>query len=120
MMTKLEEIYEGWKNYIFQTPEIEALAKKRIEVCVECKHLNILQICSKCICPKSGKARSPESRCPMNKWEDGWGKESEKIVQPIISEHKILHHVWDERLNDWVIDDGDITHTYPLINLYNF
>lgn len=116
-MSKLTEIYEGWKNYIFQTPEIEALAKKRIEVCAECKHLNALHICSKCICPKSGKARSPESRCPMNKWEDGWGKEPVVKVQIKIQQevNDIPHYIWDEATENWVLDDGDVSHGYPRI-----
>lgn len=72
-MIKLSEIYEGWKNYVFPNPEIEALAKERIAVCSECDHLNALLVCTACGCPRAGKARSPESRCPHNKWKDGWG-----------------------------------------------
>ena len=68
-MIKLSEIYEGWKNYIFQTPEIEALAKERIEVCVTCEFLNSLTICTRCGCPNAGSARSPEHHCPEGKWK---------------------------------------------------
>lgn len=66
-MSKLKEIYDGWHNYIFPTPEIEALAKRRAAICAECEHL-VLGVCSICGCPSAGKTRSPESSCPMGLW----------------------------------------------------
>jgi hypothetical protein len=99
-MTRLTEIYEGWKNVIFPTPEIEALAKERIQVCVGCEHLNILNICSKCCCPHIGKAHSPESRCPENKWKDGWGGEPQK--PDIISQNpEIKIMICNDQDNVW-------------------
>lgn len=68
-MSRLTEIYEGWKNYIFPTPEIEKLAKERIEVCVGCEFLNSLNVCTRCTCPTAGKARSPNSICLEGKWK---------------------------------------------------
>lgn len=68
-MSRLSEIYDGWKNYIFPTPEIEALAKERMEVCVTCEHLSRFNICTKCSCPNVGKVRSPTSICLENKWK---------------------------------------------------
>jgi hypothetical protein len=66
-MNKLKEIYDGWKNYTFPTPEIESLAKYRAAICCECDEL-ILGICIKCICPNVGKIRSPTSFCSIGKW----------------------------------------------------
>ena len=39
-MSRLSEIYEGWKNFTFQNPKVEAEAKRRMEICVKCKELN--------------------------------------------------------------------------------
>lgn len=99
-MSRLTEIYEGWKNYIFQTPEIEALAKERIEVCSGCIHLNFLNICSRCSCPKAGKTRSPESRCPENLWKDGWGQQPEQ-PEMFDQEYQIPVMIWNEELQDY-------------------
>lgn len=99
-MSRLTQIYEGWKNYIFQTPEIEQLAKERMAVCAGCTYLNFLNICSRCTCPKSGKARSPESRCPENLWEDGWGQQAQQ-PEMIVQENQIPFMVWNEELQDF-------------------
>lgn len=66
-MSKLKEIYDGWKNYIFPNPEIESMAKYRASICSECEHL-VLGVCSICGCPSAGKIRSPESQCPIGLW----------------------------------------------------
>ena len=103
-MSRLSEIYEGWKNVIFPTPEIEEMAKERISVCVECENLNILNICSKCCCPHIGKAHSPESRCTENRWRDGWGKnerEEERMREGKMEEMKPNIMLWNEELQDW-------------------
>lgn len=85
MFNKIKEITEGWKNYMFENPAVEEVAKDRAEVCGECpeptngifkvfdnqtikfKDVEGL-ICSKCGCPLSAKTRSPNSVCPLNKW----------------------------------------------------
>jgi hypothetical protein len=91
-LKSLKEIYDGWKNDLFPSPEIEALAKERAEMCALCT-LNINNTCSLnvsgpavkdfeykeefrikgrtysgCGCPLSKKTRSPESKCPLGKW----------------------------------------------------
>ena len=100
--SKLKEIYEGWKNVIFPTPEIKALAEKRIAVCVDCEHLNVLNVCGKCCCPHVGKAHSPNSRCPMNLWEDGWGDhviKQEPVYGPI-EDVKVM--IWNPEEEEYV------------------
>lgn len=69
MSNKLEEIFTGWKNLIFENEVIEVIAKERIRICVEeCKELNDYNSCSQCGCYMPAKARSPQSSCPLNKW----------------------------------------------------
>jgi hypothetical protein len=70
-MSILLEIYDGWKNLIFENPEAEELAKKRIEICVECddfKKSN--KTCNLCGCYMPAKVRSRYSSCaaPKKKW----------------------------------------------------
>lgn len=64
----LREIYDGWKNFAFPNPEVEKLAKKRIEICVDCEFLTKNKSCEKCGCYMPAKTRSPRSTCPENKW----------------------------------------------------
>ena len=68
-MGVLNEIYAGWKNYIFPTEAIEKTAKERIRICVEeCASLKNTKTCSICGCYMPAKARSVKSRCPLKKW----------------------------------------------------
>lgn len=69
-MGKLDEIYEGWKNYIFPSPKVEEEAKRRIEICVknECKKFKKNDICGMCGCYMPIKVRSIKSHCVMGKW----------------------------------------------------
>ena len=64
---KLHEIISGWKNLIVRNPHTERVHKSRALICSKCEH-NIKSICKKCGCPLVAKTRSPESVCPLNKW----------------------------------------------------
>lgn len=79
-MSKLKNILNGWSNYVFQSPEIEKLAKDRAVHCSTCP-LNVNNTCSKkttvlhdntltsgCGCPLAGLLRSEESKCVLGKW----------------------------------------------------
>lgn len=79
-MSKLKEILNGWTNYVFQTPEIEKLAKDRAVHCSTCP-INSGNTCSKrvtvihnnkpvsgCGCPLPGLLRSKNSTCKLGKW----------------------------------------------------
>ena len=66
-MNKFKEIYNGWKNYIFQKSNVEVIAKYRQSICSDCEHLK-LGVCVKCGCPNVGKVRSLSSFCPIGKW----------------------------------------------------
>ncbi|MFA5366556.1 MAG: hypothetical protein WC333_01340 [Dehalococcoidia bacterium] len=69
-MSKLSEIYDGWKNYIFPNPEVEEIAKKRIAICVEnkCGKYKSNDTCKLCGCYMPAKVRSPKSYCQLKKW----------------------------------------------------
>lgn len=72
-MGKFEEIYVGWKNYVFRNPEMENVAKKRLKICVDCKinkksGITPYNTCRVCGCYISAKVRSKKSNCPLNKW----------------------------------------------------
>lgn len=68
-MSKLSEIYSGWKNLVFENEEIETVATERIRICVEeCDQLNDYNMCKQCGCYMPAKTRSPQSRCKLNKW----------------------------------------------------
>ena len=69
-MSQLTEIYEGWKNYVFQDPQVEEIAKKRIVICVtnECGKFKANKSCAMCGCYMPAKTRSKASKCPLKKW----------------------------------------------------
>ncbi len=67
-MGRIQEIYSGWKNLKFKTPEIEELAKNRVNICVNCPKLRKNNTCAVCGCYIPAKVRSSKSRCPDRKW----------------------------------------------------
>lgn len=67
-MSRLDDIYQGWKNYIFPNPAIEKAAKKRASICVTCPKLKLNNVCASCGCYIPAKTRSVNSRCPLGKW----------------------------------------------------
>lgn len=75
LMSKiLEEIYNGWKNLTFKSPEIEKLAKKRVQICIDCTikegepGMRKNKTCKVCGCYIPAKVRSVKSKCPLKKW----------------------------------------------------
>lgn len=70
-MNILSEIFEGWKNLVFDNPEMEEEARKRIELCVDCDFFKKdRKVCEKCGCYMPAKTRSPKSNCPIGKWTE--------------------------------------------------
>ena len=67
-MSRLSEIFEGWKNLTFLNPEVEEQAKIRIAICVDCTKLNSRNTCMLCKCYMPAKVRSPKSKCVIKKW----------------------------------------------------
>lgn len=70
-MSLLQEIYNGWKNYIFPNKDIEEIAKKRIAICVKnkCGKFTPKKTCKVCGCYMPAKVRSKNSNCPLKKWD---------------------------------------------------
>lgn len=69
-MSKIMEIYNGWKNlYKKNDPKIELIAKKRAEICANCDKLRTNNnTCKICGCYIPAKIRSVSSKCPKQKW----------------------------------------------------
>ena len=67
-MSKLSEIYEGWKNLTFPNKRIETEAKRRINICIDCDKLNNRNFCVLCGCYMPAKVRSSKSHCRIKKW----------------------------------------------------
>jgi hypothetical protein len=67
-MSRLSEIYEGWKNYAFPNIQVEEIAKKRIAICVVCDKLKKNNSCALCGCYMPAKVRSLKSHCRIKKW----------------------------------------------------
>ncbi len=65
--SKFDEIVSGWKNVIFKDKDVEKMANERALICAGCP-FNVNNICQECGCPLVAKTRSPQSKCPKNKW----------------------------------------------------
>ena len=66
-MSRLSEIFSGWKNYIFDNPIVEEKAKERMETCVGCEFLSNRNYCDLCGCYMPAKVRSTRSHCKIKK-----------------------------------------------------
>ena len=78
LFLKIEEIYVGWRNYLFSSNDvIEKEAKRRLKICEDCwwhskHHITPLRIdvhCTNCGCTLGAKVRNLKSECPEGKWE---------------------------------------------------
>lgn len=72
-MSKGKEIAEGIKNTMIKNDEIEAEANRRKSICDPCSNNSAndnhsIHFCKLCGCLLKFKQRSPESKCPENKW----------------------------------------------------
>ena len=80
---KAKEIFQGWFYLLFKDEKVEAIAKKRAEICYRCKHRKFGDVliflksdfhsiqdyyCELCTCPLSVKIRSVDSKCDVGKW----------------------------------------------------
>ena len=67
-MSRISEIYEGWKNFTFPNPKVEAEAKRRIDICLKCDKLTRNNYCRLCGCYMPAKVRSTKSHCKNKLW----------------------------------------------------
>lgn len=82
-MGKISFIIQGWKNYVFESPEIEKSAKQKAKTCASCEHAvmsvwddvlpdtTLVEIkgmkCDLCDCPLSTLLRS-DKPCKIGKF----------------------------------------------------
>ncbi len=75
---------QGWKGYVWETPEIKSMAESRAIECAKCdeavygwvasfvedelKDIQGLK-CGLCDCPLSGLLRSPDEKCKIGRWQ---------------------------------------------------
>lgn len=68
---QLGQIFEGWKNLIFEDPEVEKVALPRLEICAKCP-IRTNGVCDStkggCGCNTAAKARCLTCKCPKGKW----------------------------------------------------
>lgn len=65
----MEQIVDGWKNYIFQNPTTEEMGKLRLTKCMVCEwRSKISNRCKQCGCFVPTAVRSRPKRCPIGKW----------------------------------------------------
>ena len=84
-ISKIEEILNGWENFIAKSEVTEQIAKERAEICSGCdsniKSKLLIFVkdslkeiegrkCSECQCPLSAKIRSVNSKCDLDKWRN--------------------------------------------------
>lgn len=79
-MSKLNEIYEGWKNKLFPSKDLEEIIsetrEKRLAICNSCeKHSKFNKTsrpddhCTQCGCTLSAKTSCLTCECPLLKWK---------------------------------------------------
>ena len=76
-MNKISEIFKSWVAAANPTPDQQAIAQYRANVCDSCdKKTHVVAIasfvCGECGCPLSKKVFSPKpgkEACPLAKWE---------------------------------------------------
>lgn len=72
-MSILRNMFEGYKNLLFEDAEIEKMAEQRLEVCEKCDKVNYLAgsfylHCKACICYLPAILRAPKKECKLGKW----------------------------------------------------
>ena len=67
---KVKSIIAGWGNYVFRTPETEAIAIQRAKVCAVCLQMKKIKTnwCPICKCFIPAKIRSMAEKCPAGLW----------------------------------------------------
>lgn len=68
MEIKIDQIIEGWKNYLVRDEDVEKLAEERMHICLDCDKLNEKNRCKVCGCFMVAKTRSKKAKCPLGKW----------------------------------------------------
>ena len=64
---QLKTGFNGWKNLVFKTANVEKLAEHRRLICNRCEHRESIT-CGLCGCPLAAKQRATEASCPDGRW----------------------------------------------------
>ena len=78
MLSKVNEIYSGWKNHLFPSEKLKDIIKEvseeRLAICTPCEFnstpgkIKMFSKCNSCGCPLQQKSKSLQSKCPVDKW----------------------------------------------------
>lgn len=77
----------------------EEIFKERETICKACEFF-VLDSCTICGCPSVGQIYNIDSRCPSNKWPDGWGDTSIITLSTPVEETTEFH--FDEETNTFL------------------
>jgi len=54
---------------IFYKPASLEESKRRLDICMNCEHLDVINVqCRRCLCLIGLKVRSEKEKCPLKKW----------------------------------------------------
>lgn len=73
----------------------QEIVNQRTVVCTSCEYFQENK-CNMCGCPTLGIIDKLTSRCPMNKWEDGWGTNYNQVVETDVIYNSIPITAWNE------------------------
>lgn len=79
---------------------MKELISERQEVCSICTYF-IDNKCNMCGCPTMGIIEKIDSRCPMNKWIDGWGNEIIKVQDSVVDMPNVEITYFDDIDNEF-------------------
>lgn len=83
-MSRIKEVFDGWKNHLLPPKGMEEtiieMSTERLDICRQCPFNSVnagisslirSEYCTKCGCPLEKKTKSPTSKCPLSppKWE---------------------------------------------------
>ena len=70
-MSKIKEIFDGFKNTLILDEVVNEVAAKRLAICNACtSKISMMgcECCGECHCIIAIKVKSPGTNCPLNKW----------------------------------------------------
>lgn len=111
------QIIEGWKNVIWENPQVELVAKERASICSTCD-FNVDNVCSSektgftihnnpvngCGCPLIAKTRSMSTSCPKGLWA-AYDINSDKDLMSVEDKNAIRVLFEEKVLNNKSISD---------------
>lgn len=92
-MSKLSQIYEGWRNNLIPPKKLQEVialtSTTRLAICDSCPHhskfhktIRVDDHCTHCGCTLAAKTKCLSCACPINKWEAVVTEEQEDEMLP--------------------------------------